>query len=131
MPSIPVVEITPPPTSAGGGPVIGGTSFRRPNGRSEPDEALRGVVELASGATRAYDKGIRRAWSFSWSRMTGDEVETLRAAVRPPYVELQREGGEPPVVVSTEDGLSVDALPGTYPTRYSVGLTLKARDPIR
>lgn len=131
MPSIPVVEVAPPAESAGGGPVIGGQGFRRPNGREEPDEPLRGVVELASGRTRAYDKGIRRSWSFSWSRMTGTELDALRAAMRPPYVTLEREAGEAAVVVSTEEGVSASALAGTFPVRYSVSVTLKARDPIR
>lgn len=135
MPSIPVTpEVTneqPVDSSTGAGPVIGGFAFRRPNGRSEPVEALRGVVELSGGSTRSYDRGIRRSWSFSWSRMTEGEVTTLRDVCRVPYVTLEREAGEVPVVVSTEDGISAEAVPGTYPVRYAVSVNLKARDPIR
>jgi hypothetical protein len=129
---MPSIGVAPDVTAApGGGPVIGGYAFPRPNGREEPTEPLRNVLVLASGSTRAYDQGVRQVYSFSWVRMRGEDLDTLRTVTRSPYVTLQVEGGAEEVVVSTEDGVSASAVPGTYPVRYTVSLNLKGRDAIR
>lgn len=128
---MPAIRVTP---SAGaetstGGPVIGGVEFRRPTARTETAEALRQVVELGNGETRAYDRGVRPVYTFTWGSLTEDEVEQLKAATVPAYVPLSVVAGNPPVDVSTEDGVSAEAIAGTFPVRYSASVTLRARKP--
>lgn len=130
MPQIGVVEEGAGLTETGG-PVIGGVTFPRPRTRTEQRQALRQVVELGGGETRTYDKGVRPEWSFTWGGLTGDQLEQLRVTTRRPYVTLELEPGSVPVVVSTEDGVTADAVAGTFPIRYTASLTLRARKPVR
>lgn len=127
MPSIAVVpEYL--PASVEGGPVIGGVTFPRPNSRSTNLEPVRASVVIASGSERTYSKGRRGVHSLSWSKLTEGDVETLVAATQPTYVTYREDASAAEYVVSTNDGVSFEAVAGTFPIRYSASVTLRERD---
>lgn len=112
-----------------GGPVIAGVEVKRATSLSEKDEPVRQLVELASGSTRAYDKGVRRVFGVAWAKLTRVEVDQLRGLLAAPFVTFATEVGSDVSVVSTEDGFAADPIPGTYPIRYSGSISLRERDP--
>jgi hypothetical protein len=126
MPSI-IVNTT--SGSLDGGPVIGGITVRRPNGLTIKYEPVRAGVVLAGGGARTYSNGVRRVVALSWGKLTESEVAALSALVADPFVTYADAAGVPATVMSTDEGLDVDAVAGTFPVRYSVGLTLRDRDP--
>lgn len=127
---MPSIEVVPEnlPASLEGGPVIGGVTFPRPNSRSSNVEPVRASVDLASGSERTYSKGRRGVHSLSWSKLTEDDVEALVAATEPTYVTYREDEKSTEYVVSTNEGVSFEAVAGTFPIRYSVSVTLRERD---
>jgi hypothetical protein len=110
----------------GATPVIGGTTFRRPNGYSVNPEPVRQTVQLAGGSTRAYSSGVRDVFELSWGKMTEAEVVALNAATLPAFVSFTTLDGSTRIVETSPP--SIDAVPGTDPVRFSVSLTLRAQD---
>lgn len=138
MPQIPVVEETTPgvpgddtggPRENLGGPVIGGIQVRRPTSLARTPEGLREEVVLGSGDLATYDRGIRFTYALSWEKLTEADRDQLHDVTADPYTTYAPEPGAPAVVVTTGDGLESEAVPGTFPIRYSASLTLRERSP--
>lgn len=104
-------------------PAINGTTLRRPSGISESPEAVDSSVELAGGATRTYDRGVRFVVDLSWSKLTETDVATLRALLRPTYVAYTHTDGVLYQVRSAP--LKAEPIPGTDPVRFAASTTLR------
>lgn len=109
-------------------PVLNGVTLWRPVEYEEPDEFAGGTVELASGATRAFLRGVRGVWSIRWQHRTRAQVNALRGAV----------AGGAAVPFTALDGVTYLVLPGpvgvvaiagTEPVRYDVTLRLTEQTP--
>lgn len=121
-------------SSSSSGPVIGGVLFRRPATLSKSIEKEGATVTLPGGQIRTYRSsrgGRRRVYSISWPKLTESELAQLEAALAPPFVTFAPSSAEEAIVVSTEDALAIEAIAGTFPIRYAVSTTLKARDTFR
>lgn len=128
MPSI-VIDPAPTPSgSTAGGPIIGGVAFRRPATRGESWEAVGSDQQLANGNTRSYRQGQRAVVSLTWAKLLEADVATLKAVVAPAVTTYQADADAEEIAMTTGDGVSAEAIAGTFPVRYSASLTLKARD---
>lgn len=128
MPSIPVTPHAVPSSSAAGGPVVAGVQFKRPTARPESYETVGSDQELANGSTRAYDRGRRRVVSLSWAKMTRDEFDALVEATSSAFVTYAHDAASSSEVMRVSDPPAGTPVAGTYPVRYAVDLTLRARD---
>ena len=127
---MPSVLVTPasPVESPVGGPVIAGVVFRRPVRRRRSYEPVRSTHELANGNLRSYVVGRRVVVELSWTKLTETEVATLAELVAPAFVTYADDSESPSFVVSTDEPLEVDPVPGTFPIRAEATLRLRGRD---
>lgn len=132
MPSMIVTPVQYLAESPAGGPVIGGVTFRRPVARAVTFEPVRSTIELGgSGQLRTYVRGTRRVVELEWSRMTDPEVAALTNVLAPAFVDYADDADSAVYRCSTDEGIEVEAIPGTYPVRYQVSIELRQQDPTR
>lgn len=131
---MPTIPVTPESLSAnaGGGPLIGGVHFRRPTERTRTVEPVRGTVELGNGDVRTYDKGRRVVVSLAWAKLTEDEAALLDLTLAAPFVTYADDADAVDVfTMTTDEPLTLAAVPGTHPVRYEASVTLRERKPSR
>lgn len=112
-------------------PQIDGVTVRRPNAHARGRVPVRSDVELASGKVARYQVGTRQRFALSWRNVDDATAEAIdligSSGAAFPYVDDVTERSY--LVLVEGDGASVTAVPGTYPVRYDVDLTLVEQSP--
>lgn len=110
-------------------PSLGGTLLWRPSTLSEDDERIGAEIELAGGALRRQNRGVRRVFALGWRNRTQAQVDALRAAAGPGALSYVNVDGVAYVVLAQPP--QIVAVPGTEPRRYDASIVLREQTPRR
>lgn len=110
-------------------PRLAGVTLRAPSSHSRVPAEVSTEVQLADGSTASYSQGFVMVWSLTWELTSGEEsasIERLGMLVGPQeYVDIDGTVW----VVTVSDRQPREAIRGTDPIRYGVGLTLQEHTP--
>lgn len=112
-----------------GQPTLAGVVLPRPTSHTRTPMEVSSTTTLADGSDATYHLGHRMVFDMSWDLATDDTaalVERLGMLVGPvEYVDLDGTS----YVVTVNDRAPREAIRGTDPVRYTVGITVQEAAP--